>query len=150
MPNVTVLLQATCEWDTLEYVWRASYLSTPVQDVTVVSAIVLRAAGFIPVHFRSESRSSSVRRPTLNLFVVCASSPGENGARDSKLCQELMANAPRGQESASKYWSRALRMYVAQSHPEEFALVRNGQGCPRTPVSWRIPFLLGTSFNNPI
>lgn len=50
----------------------------------------------------------------------------QEGEEDSKLCQELMANAPLGHGDASKYWSRSLRVYAAQSHPEEFALVGDG------------------------
>lgn len=48
----------------------------------------------------------------------------DTGDEDSRLCQELLSKAPHGHEDASKYWSRSLRLYAAQSHPEEFALVR--------------------------
>ncbi|CAM9536199.1 unnamed protein product, partial [Scytosiphon promiscuus] len=43
---------------------------------------------------------------------------------DSRLCRELLLKAPHGHDDASKYWSRALRVYAAQSHPEEFALIQ--------------------------
>ncbi|CBJ25838.1 tetratricopeptide repeat domain protein [Ectocarpus siliculosus] len=48
----------------------------------------------------------------------------QDGDEDSRLCQELLSKAPHGHNDAFKYWSRSLRLYVAQSHPEEFALIQ--------------------------
>ncbi|CAM9498178.1 unnamed protein product [Ectocarpus fasciculatus] len=48
----------------------------------------------------------------------------QDGDEDSRLCQELLSKAPHGHNDASKYWSRSLRLYAAQSHPEEFALIQ--------------------------
>lgn len=66
------------------------------------------------------------------LSFAFASGGDQDAEEDSKLCQELMANVPHGQDDASKYWSRSLRMYTAQSHPEEFALV--GAGARDSPI----------------
>ncbi|CAM9484694.1 unnamed protein product, partial [Discosporangium mesarthrocarpum] len=43
---------------------------------------------------------------------------------DSKLSQDLMSTAPSGHENGLKHWTRALRAYTAQGHPEEFALIQ--------------------------
>ena len=80
------------------------------------------------VSFLPPPSSSSAQCVLKNPPFSFASGSDQDGEEDSKLCQELMANAPHGQDDSSKYWSRSLRMYAAQSHPEEFALVGIGSG----------------------